>query len=728
MEGLKRARERALGRARDMVERMSVEECASQLLFESRAVPSEGIPAYNWWNEALHGVARAGLATVFPQAIGLAASFDPEGIRAVADAIASEGRAKYHAFCSEGDRGIYKGITFWSPNVNIFRDPRWGRGQETYGEDPFLTAELGAAFVRGLQGDDPQHLKAAACAKHFAVHSGPEGKRHEFNAVVSAKDLEESYLPAFRRLVSEGVEGVMGAYNRVNGEPCCGSKSLLRDILVDQWGFDGYVTSDCWAIADFHLHHRVTANALESIALALRQGCHLNCGSMYAHMLDALEAGLVTEELIREAAARLLSTRIRLGMFGEPSPYALIPYAVVDCEEHRKLNFTVACKSLVLLRNDGLLPLDPGELRSVAVIGPNADSVTALEGNYHGTAGQYHTVLSALQATLPDTRITYSMGCQLYRRDVNDPDYGGSRLSEVRTHCRLADLVVLVVGLDASIEGEEMTEIPGFSGSAGDREGLLLPESQRELVDTVMGSGRPVVVVNMSGGAVDLLAGNNANAVIQAWYPGAMGGKAICDVILGRCYPSGRLPVTFYRESNTLPDFEDYNMEGRTYRFLDEQPLYPFGFGLSYTTFSYSDLRVKNSVFSLSADGSAVFGEGGRDLLGIDGSVVVRNTGERDGEEVIQFYIRVESVDTRVPRHALCGTHRVGLTAGEEKRIFFSIPVEALEIVDDAGRRCIESGVFTLFAGGCQPDPYSEGLLGRKCVSASLVVDTIDAL
>ncbi len=696
-------------RARALVDQMTLEECASQLVFKSPAVPRLGIEEYNWWNEALHGVARAGMATVFPQPIGLASTFDPELIGRIAQAISTEGRAKYNAYRKVGDHGIYKGITFWSPNVNIFRDPRWGRGQETYGEDPFLTAILGTAFVKGLQGDDARFMKTAACAKHYAVHSGPESKRHEFNAIACPRDLTETYLPAFKALVQAGVEGVMGAYNRTNGEPCCGSKTLLQDILVNDWGFDGYITSDCWAIADFHLYHKVTTKATESIALALQNGCCLNCGSIYGHMMEAYEEHLVSEELIRESATRLLTTRMKLGMFDAHTPFDSIGYESVDCEAHRALNYDAACKSLVLLRNNGLLPLDGNALRNVAVLGPNANSIRALEGNYHGTANQYHTVLESIRAALPGVRVNYSVGSHLHQLKLEDPGYSGDRLGEVKTHCELADVVVLVVGLDESIESEDKGSNAGFSG---DKQDLLLPQSQQDLVRTVMECGKPTVIVCMSGSALDLGVGNQADAIIQAWYPGALGGKAIGDLILGVFSPSGKLPVTFYTNETALPDFEDYTMDGRTYKFFQGTPLYPFGFGLSYTTIVYSDLEVDSRIVEPNVP--------------ITGSVMVHNRGTMDSDEVVQFYVRDIQASVRVPRHALCAVGRVNLRAGEARRVPFRIDAQAFQVISDDGIPFFEKGKFLLYASSCQPDETSARLMGRSlermCASIELEV------
>ena len=691
-------------RAQDLVDRMTVEECAGQMLFGAARVERLGIPFYNWWNEALHGVARCGMATVFPQVIGMAASFDDNLIERVADAISTEGRAKYNMYQKYGDYGIYKGITFWSPNVNIFRDPRWGRGQETYGEDPYLTGRLGTAFVRGLQGKDERYLKTAACAKHFAVHSGPESLRHEFNAVVSKQDMAETYLPAFRELVKEGVEGVMGAYNRTNGEPCCGSRTLLVDILRKEWGFDGYVTSDCWAIADFHLHHQVTGSATDSVQLALENGCDLNCGNMYAHLLQALAEGKITEEMIRRSAARLLTTRMKLGMFDQSTPFDSIGMETVDCQEFRDLNEETARKSLVLLKNNGLLPVDKNKLKRVTVMGPNANSIRVLEGNYHGTANQYHTILESVRAALPDCVVWYSEGSDLKNPALEDPGYPGDRLAEVKAMADLSDLVILAVGMDETMEGEEMND----QGFKGDKEDLYLPECQRALIRAVCERNTPVVLVNLTGSAIDFEFGNeHADALIQAWYPGAMGGKAVSDLIFGEYSPSGRLPVTFYKAENHLPDFEDYSMENRTYKFFREEPLFPFGYGLSYTDFRYSDLKA-----------DAVINAGETVTV----SVCVENTGDRTGDEIVQFYLKDTEASVRVPRHKLCGMSRVTLAPGERKTVTAMIAPEQFQIVKEDGSFAYEPGEFILSAGGCQPDEYSERLMNRKTLRTTVLM------
>lgn len=680
-------------RAKDLVSKMTIEECASQMLFGAAKIERLGVQSFNWWNEALHGAARSGMATVFPQAIGMAASFDAELLERVADVTATEGRAKYNTFQKYEDYGIYKGITFWTPNVNIFRDPRWGRGQETYGEDPYLTGELGKAFVRGLQGKDEKYMKTAACAKHFAVHSGPENLRHEFDAAADPRDMEETYLPAFKELVDEKVEGVMGAYNRTNGEPCCGSKTLMVDLLRDKWGFDGYFTSDCWAIADFHLHHQITTTPTESVALALKCGCDLNCGNTYAYLLQALQEGKITEEDIRTSCVRLMTTRMKLGMFDEKTPFDELDYTVIDCEEHRALNLEMARKSLVLLKNNGILPLQKNKLKNVAVIGPNAASVVPLNGNYHGTANQYHTVLEAVREALPGVRVNYSKGSHLYEYKLEDPGYSGDCLAEVKAQTDLADVVVLVVGMDETIEGEE---ILGKEGFTGDKKDLLLPECQRDLIRTVCARNTPVILVNMTGSAVDFAEGNEADAVIQAWYPGAMGGKAISDLIFGAYSPSGKLPVTFYRNDNTLPDFEDYSMNNRTYKFFRETPLYPFGYGLSYTSFAYSDASADKEVY--------------REGENVTITATVVNTGDRESDEIVQCYLRDEEASVRVPVHKLCGMKRVSLKPGEKVTVTFIIPADQLKVIADDGTLFLEDGSYSALIGGSQPDDYSISL------------------
>lgn len=694
-------------RAKDLVSRMTLEEKVSQMLHSSPAIERLGIPAYNWWSEGLHGVARAGTATMFPQAIGMAATFDEELLYKIADVISTEGRAKHHAYARKNDRGIYKGLTFWSPNINIFRDPRWGRGQETYGEDPYLTSRLGVAFVKGLQGDHPKYLKAAACAKHYAVHSGPEAERHHFNAVASKKDMTETYLPAFKALVQEAhVEAVMGAYNRTNGEPCCGSKTLLVDILRNEWGFEGHVTSDCWAISDFHLHHQVTATAPESVALAVRNGCDLNCGNLYGNLLIAIQEGLITEEEIDRSVTRLMMTRMRLGMFDpeDQVPYASIPFEVIDCREHLDLALETSKKSVVLLKNDGILPLNRNEIKSIAVIGPNADSRQALVGNYEGTASEYVTVLEGIREVVgPETRIFYSVGCHLFKDKVQDLGEVGDRIQEAVNCAERADVVVLCLGLDATLEGEEMDQSNAFG--SGDKKDLCLPGLQQQLMEAVYNTGKPVVLVLLTGSALAVnWADDHIPAILNAWYPGALGGRAVASVLFGETSPSGRLPVTFYRSAEELPDFTDYSMKNRTYRYMKNEALYPFGFGLSYTHFEYGNLKLSQTEIPAGK--------------GFTASITVTNTGNYTGDEVVQAYIKDLEASVDVPVWQLSGVKRVTLKPGESAEISFEIRPEQLTVVNEEGMRIFEPGDFEIYIGGSQPDSRSIRLTGKTPLKA----------
>ena len=680
------AEERAIA----LTDAMTVEEQASQLRYDAPAVKRLGIPAYNWWNEGLHGLARSGIATMFPQAIGLAAMFDTELTQKVADITAEEARAKYNAYTKYDDRDIYKGLTFWAPNINIFRDPRWGRGHETYGEDPYLTAENGKAFVNGLQGEG-KTMKAAACAKHYAVHSGPEAVRHEFNAEVSKKDIEETYLPAFEALIREAhVEGVMGAYNRVNSEAACASSFLMSKL--NEWGFDGYFVSDCWAIRDFHEHHGLTANPVESAALAIKSGCDVNCGCTYAYLLAALNEGLITEEHIRNACIHLMRTRIRLGMFDDKTEYDDIPYTVVACREHKAVSLKCAEKSMVLLKNNGILPLDESRLHTIAVIGPNSDSRIALEGNYNGTADKYVTFLDGIRERF-EGRVIYAEGCHLYKDKVSALAQSGDRYAEALAAADCADLVVLCVGLDSTIEGEEGDT--GNEFSSGDKNDIRLPEYQRILVDKIMQTGKPVVVVCAAGSSVNTEC--EPDALIHAWYPGSEGGTALAEILFGDVSPSGKLPITFYERSDMLPDFTDYSMKNRTYRYAENNVLYPFGYGLTYGKIVCTLVEYK--------DGKAV--------------VTAENTGGKTVDDVIQLYIK-DYCENAVPNVSLCGFKRVNLAAGEKMFVEISVSERAFTAVDENGERNRFSSRFTLYAGTHQPDEISEKLCGTKCVSTEI--------
>ena len=692
-------RERARQLAEELVGRMTVEEKAGQLRFDAPAIERLGIPAYNWWNEGLHGLARGGTATSFPQAIGLAAMFDEALMEKIASIISDEARAKYNALSREGDRDIYHGLTLWSPNVNIFRDPRWGRGQETYGEDPTLTARLGRAFVRGLQGQG-ETLKTAACAKHFAAHSGPEALRHGFDARVSEKDLEETYLVAFHALVDEGVEAVMGAYNRLNGEPCCASEYLMEK-LRGEWGFEGHFVSDCWAIRDFHEHHGVTAVPTESVQLALKMGCDLNCGCTYQHILHALELGMISEEEVTRSAVRLFTTRFLLGVLGEEgSEYDALPYELIECPESLAVAQKAARESCVLLKNSGLLPLDPDTCGTIGVIGPNANSRTALIGNYHGTASRYVTVLEGIQDYVDGRcRVLYSQGCALCTDRVEPLAQTNDRLAEAIAVAKASDTVILVLGLDETLEGEEGDT--GNSYSSGDKEDLFLPKMQRVLLDGVLAVGKPTIVILLAGSAIDLTsAQEKADAILLGWYPGAIGGRAVAELLFGAASPSGKLPVTFYRNEalSEMPDFTDYAMAGRTYRYYRGEPLYPFGYGLSY-----GDCEVT----ALSADRTGA-------------TISVVNRCSRDTEEVLQLYLHDEESPFAPPNPILCGFQRVFLAAGTEKTLTVPLDEAAFTVVTDGGDRIPGSGKWTLYAGFGGPDPRTEALTGRKALAAPI--------
>ena len=568
-------------RAKALVAQMTLEEKMAQMKYNAPAIERLGVPAYNWWNECLHGVARSGVATVFPQAIGMAASFDTDMMHRVATAISDEARAKYNEFKKFGYTDIYQGLTFWSPNINIFRDPRWGRGHETYGEDPYLTGEMGVAFIKGLQGEG-KYRKLDATIKHFAAHSGPEELRHSFDAKVSEQDLRETYLWAFKYCIDHAdPSAVMGAYNRLNGEPCCASKTLLMDILYGEWGFDGYVVSDCGAICDMHRSHKVTANDVESAALAVNNGCQLNCGSAYQWLKAAYDQGLVSEEIITSSVEKLFEARYRLGMFDDDCEYDHIPYDVVDCDEHRALNRKMAQKCMVLLKNDGILPLDQS-VRTIAVIGPNADEQSVLLGNYNGTPARYSTLLRGIQDGF-DGRVIYARGCHV-TKPVTDKD-GEHPRNEALIAAKKADVVVMIMGINPTIEGEEGDAYNAAKG--GDRVDLELPAAQRELIDAITTLGKPTVFVNVSGSCINLeREDERCNAVLQCFYPGAEGGNALADILFGKVSPSARLPVSFYRSVDDLPSFEDYSMQNRTYKFFGGKCVYEFGHGLTY-----SDIR-----------------------------------------------------------------------------------------------------------------------------------------
>jgi beta-glucosidase len=831
-------------RVNDLVTRMTLQEKADQLLYTAPAIPRLGIPAYTWWNEALHGVARAGYATVFPQSITIANSWDESLLFNVANAISDEARAKYHEFQRRGKTGIYQGLTFWSPNINIFRDPRWGRGHETYGEDPFLTGRMGYEFVRGMQGDDPKYLKTVATAKHYAVHSGPEPLRHSFNAKVSEIDLRETYLPAFRTLVMDaGVYSVMGAYNMFRDYPCC-ANPILYGILRNEWGFKGYIVSDCWAISDFYKFTHFAKDAAEAAAQAIKAGTDLECGVDYKNLVEAVNRGLLTENDINVAVKRIFTARFKLGMFDpdEMVPYAKIPFFVNCSDYNNSLSRQAARKSIVLLKNEkNILPLSK-DIKTIAVIGPDADNFESLIGNYNGIPKDPVTVLKGITAKLtPGTKVIYAEGSDLAegihnlspipsryletpdsiqgaygeyfnntdmkgqpvftrvddninfywehfspRYDMPDDNFGirwttylvppvsgtyaigglgssgyeifldGKKLiSSMNEHeathieasaelqagkkyrievlyknyagdaaiellwapprptlieqavvaSKVADVVVLVLGLSQRLEGEEMPiKIEGFSG--GDRTNLNLPAAQEKLLDAVTATGKPVIVVLTSGGALSVnKAQEKASAILLAGYGGQQGGNAVADVIFGDYNPAGRLPVTYYKSIDQIPAFENYDMTGKTYRFFTQEPLYPFGYGLSYTTFKYSNLSIPGKV---------VAGEQ------VSVKVTVANTGKVAGDEVVELYLTDEKASTPRPIRQLEGFARVSLKPGESKVVEINLEPRQFSMINNKSKRVIEPGYFTISVGGKQPgfngylDPqFTQVLTGR---------------
>lgn len=696
-------RKEAEERAAHLVDQMTVEEMASQLRYDAPAIERLHIPAYNWWSEGLHGVARAGTATVFPQAIGLAATFDPVLIEKIGDTIATEARAKYNAASAHGDRDIYKGLTIWSPNVNIFRDPRWGRGHETYGEDPYLTSRLGESFVKGLQGDGP-YLKTAACAKHFAVHSGPEKERHHFDARATRKDMWETYLPAFQACVEAGVESVMGAYNRTNGEPCCANTYLMEEVLRGKWHFEGHYVSDCWAIKDFHENHKVTRNAEESAYLALEKGCDLNCGCTYREIMPAYKKGDMSLSLIRRAAIRLFTTRFLLGMF-DKTEYDEIPYETIACKEHLALAKKAAEESIVLLKNDGILPLKKKKGMTIGVIGPNADSREALIGNYHGTPPRYITVLEGIQDYLgEDGRVLYAQGCHLYRDREEALAQPDDRISEAVSCAEHADVVVLCLGLDETLEGEEGDT--GNSYASGDKLDLLLPPPQQRLLEAVAKTKTPFIVCLLAGSAMDLnFADQEAAAILQAFYPGAEGGREVARLLFGEYSPSGKLPVTIYRDLTEMPAFTDYTMQGRTYRYLTKKPLYPFGYGLTYSDCVINEIQPEKDY---------TYEDAVKD--GLEIKVHVENRGSYDTEEVLQGYVKVQSPN-EVLHPKLGAFARIHLKAEEEQWISLHISKTAFSTVSEDGERVYDGKNAQIFIGFGQPDERTAELLGINSLS-----------
>ncbi|MBT1162028.1 MULTISPECIES: glycoside hydrolase family 3 C-terminal domain-containing protein [Bifidobacterium] len=689
----------ALEQAKRIVAQMTLDEKIGQLNYTAPAIERLGIPEYNYWNEALHGVARAGVATVFPQAIGMAAMFDDAGLKRVAEVIAEEGRAKYNEYSAHGDRDIYKGLTYWSPNVNIFRDPRWGRGQETYGEDPYLTSRLGVAFIRGLQGDG-RYLKLAATAKHFAVHSGPEAKRHEFDAVASKKDMAETYLPAFKAAVEEAdVECVMTAYNSTNGQPCSVNDDLLKNHLYGQWSFEGHVVSDFMALEDVHENHHYTKDAAETMADAIRAGLDLCAGHCSGATKEAIERGLVSEDEVTRAVEALYATRVRLGMFADDCEYDQIDYAANDSAAHRAFNRSLAPKTFVLLKNDGILPLDKSKLDAISVTGPNADSVQAILGNYFGRPSHKSTILEGIErACGDDVRVYSGLGCSLFGIHAESGlSRENERESEAVINAEHSDVIIAVLGLDATIEGEQGDA--GNSMGAGDKANLSLPGRQRHLLERLLEVGKPVIVLLAAGSALSLdgLEDHpNLAALMQVWYPGGQGGDAVADVLFGKAAPSGKLPVTFYRNCDGMPDFEDYSMKGRTYRYLEDEALYPFGYGLTYSTTALGDMNVDVD----------------RERRTANVSLTLENTGGRDEREIVQVYVK--NLDsTLAPRNwQLAGFQPVDLAAGANATVTVPVDPDAFTVYDEDGKQIVDGNRFAIYAGVSQPDARSAQLLG----------------
>ncbi len=694
-------------RVADLLSRMTIDEKISQMRNGADALPNhpgpdgKPIPAYDFWSEGLHGVARNGRATVFPQAIGMAATWNPALIRHVADAISDEGRAKYHeALRRKGSTGMYQGLCFWSPNVNIFRDPRWGRGQETWGEDPYLTGVMAAEFVRGIQGDDPHYLKAAACAKHYAVHSGPEKERHTFNAIVSKIDLYSTYLPAFKKLVEDAkVEIVMGAYNRTLGEACNASTLLLGEILRGQWGFEGHVVSDCGALTDLHRNHKVTADGAESAALALKNGCDIGCDCVfYDNLKEALERGLVTEADIDVALSRTLGTRFKLGMFdpADQVPYAAMPMSVVNSPEHRELAYQTAVESIVLLKNDHqILPIR-SDVKSICVVGPVAGDTNILLGNYFGLSDTLTTLIEGIVGSAPEgVKIEYRTGAMLSQPIPNPVDWS---IYEAAA----SDVTIACMGISPLMEGEEGDAI--LTTENGDRAEIGLPQVQVDYIKRLVVQGAKVVLV-LSGGSPITLGeiADMVEAVVFIWYPGQEGGRAVADVLFGKAAPSGKLPLTFPKSLDQLPPFEDYNMIGHTHRYAEWEPLFPFGFGLSYTQFTLDNLSLAQKTLSAGAE--------------LTFTVEVRNQGQVAGDEVVQVYLTDIEASFPVPLHNLVAFRKVALAAGESRTLSFSLPAESMMLFDYEGKQRLEAGEFRLTVADCAPGARGQALGAVEPVS-----------
>ena len=679
-------------RIENILSLLTVEEKIAQLNYDAPAIERLGIPAYNWWNEALHGVARAGKATVFPQAIGMGATFDSALIHRVAIAISDEARAKFNANVANNNRVRYAGLTFWSPNVNIFRDPRWGRGQETYGEDPYLTGMLGAAFVKGLQGNDPKYLKAAACAKHYVVHSGPEKDRHVFDAIASEKDLYETYLPAFKNLVEADVEAVMCAYNRTNGEPCCGSKRLLQGILREEFGFEGHIVSDCWALVDFHEGHNVTETPAESAALALKSGVDLNCGDTYPALKTALDQELITESMIDEAFRTLYRTRFKLGFFDpeNENPYSSIGPEVINSDEHQQLALETAQKSIVLLKNkDNVLPLKK-DIKYLFVTGPHASSTEVLMANYYGSSPNMITILEGITGAVSNgTVVQYKQGFLMDRANVNPIDW-------TTPDAQQADAIVVTLGISGLLEGEEGESIA--SPTKGDRFDMEIPKNQIEFLRGLREeNSKPIITIVTGGSPMDMREVHElSDAALYAWYPGEQGGKALADIIFGDISPSGRLPITFPMSVNDLPPYADYSMKNRTYRYAEKEPMYPFGYGLSYAKFEYSDLQI---IQNKNSEGNS-----------FEASFQIKNASSIEGREVIQLYISDKEASFEVPLRTLRRVEPIVLDAGETRKITVEILSKDFAQINDQGKPILEPGKFIISVGGSSPSSANKRL------------------
>jgi beta-glucosidase len=699
-------------RVADLVSKLTLEEKVYQMMNSTPAIPRLHIPEYDWWNECLHGVARSGIATVFPQPIGMAATFDDGLIHQVATAISDEARAMYNAAIAKGYRAQFGGLTFWTPNINIFRDPHWGRGQETYGEDPYLTAQMGVALVKGLQGDNPKYLKVAACAKHFAVHSGPERLRHQFDAEVSKKDLWDTYLPAFHALVVDAkVEAVMCAYNRTDGEACCGNTYLLQDVLRRDWGFKGHIVSDCDALSDIFEGHKLTTSKTGAAALALMRGVNLNCGDTYLSLPDAVKQGLITEKQIDSSLSTLLRTRFKLGLFDPvgANPYDRIPESVINSPEHRKLARTVAEKSIVLLKNNGVLPLSNG-LKKYYITGPNAASIDVLIGNYYGVNDRLVTILEGLAAQAqPGSQMTFRQGVLLDRNNVNPIDWASGEAQG-------ASATIAVLGISGMLEGEEGESLA--SPTFGDRAEYSIPKNQVDYLRKLKtGNKNPVIAVITGGSPMNLAEVQElADAVLLVWYPGEEGGNAVADILFGKVSPSGKLPITFPKSYDQLPPYEDYSMKGRTYRYMKAEPLYPFGFGLSYTHFAYSDLQVSKKTI-----------KGGET---IQATVILTNTGKIKGDEVAELYITHEApvagtvpdILRDAPLYALKGFQRVSLAAGAAVKLSFTITPEKLALINEAGQPETPAGKVKISIGGSLPGSRSEELGATKAAETEISI------